>query len=144
MGIHGNDLLESSRGLNRGRNATGRARRREMNAEGSLSLVRTVTVGSGIAPDLLTSAPPKRNGALAGSPAQPGYRRWGFAPRPENRLTVSVGRFVVLSRAGAAQLPRGSTRRRRIPGNHGPEGIRERNRRSNSRFCGSVSVSSMR
>jgi len=37
-----------------------------------ISFIRTVTVGSGISPDLLT--PPERR-ALAGSPDKPGYRR---------------------------------------------------------------------
>ncbi|EGE55684.1 hypothetical protein RHECNPAF_8900100 [Rhizobium etli CNPAF512] len=53
----------------------------------SSSSIRTLTVGSGIAPDLLT--PPKRRlgKALAGSGRNP-YRRWGVSPRPENRNVV--------------------------------------------------------
>ena len=39
-----------------------------------------MTVGSGIAPDLLTKGKPL---ALAGSPIWT-YRRWGISPRPEN------------------------------------------------------------
>lgn len=43
------------------------------------SFIRTITVGSGISPDLLTST----NRALAGSLKRV-YRRWGISPRPEN------------------------------------------------------------
>lgn len=52
------------------------------------SSIRTVTVGSGVSPDLLTFAPKKSCKALAGFPGIrskfPGYRRWGISPRPEN------------------------------------------------------------
>ncbi|CAK7259790.1 Secreted protein (Modular protein) (plasmid) [Shinella sp. WSC3-e] len=46
------------------------------------SSIRTVTVGSGIAPDLLTF---RVNGSARGLPDRSGYRRWGISPRPENR-----------------------------------------------------------
>ncbi|SFV34878.1 hypothetical protein SAMN05216456_2013 [Devosia crocina] len=47
----------------------------------SVSFIRTMTVGSGITPDLLTFQPKPE--ALAGSTLPP-YRRWGVPPRPEN------------------------------------------------------------
>jgi hypothetical protein len=50
---------------------------------GTSSFIRTVTVGSGITPDLLTL---QTSQALAGS-----HRRWGIAPRPEDvRLNLST------------------------------------------------------
>jgi len=51
--------------------------------EVSFSLIRTITVGSGVSPDLLTST----NRALAGSPHSV-YRRWGISPRPENKKII--------------------------------------------------------
>jgi len=39
------------------------------------------TVGSEIAPDLLTLPSPRLRKALAGSGRSP-YRRWGLSPRP--------------------------------------------------------------
>jgi len=48
----------------------------------SFSFIRTVTVGSGIAPDLLTLSAHDQK-ALAGWGRGP-YRRWGLSPRPEN------------------------------------------------------------
>ena len=45
-----------------------------------LSFIRTMTVGSGIAPDLLT---PTMSGAR-GLMGHPIYRRWGMSPRPES------------------------------------------------------------
>jgi len=50
------------------------------------SLIRTITVGSGISPDLLTSD--QAIGALAGSSFST-YRRWGIAPRPEDAVKYS-------------------------------------------------------
>jgi hypothetical protein len=44
------------------------------------SSIRTFTVGSGFSPDLLTL----HLQALAGSPRERDYRRWGITPRPEN------------------------------------------------------------
>lgn len=62
-----------------------------------LSSIRTVTVGSGISPDLLTLRLSTK--ALAGSEL-PRYRRWGVAPRPEN--TNNIGdRCVVLQEASS-------------------------------------------
>ncbi len=60
----------------------------------ALSFVRTVTVGPGIAPGLLT---PRRAGARCGrSRAGAGrkarhYRRWGISPRPENACVPQCG-----------------------------------------------------
>jgi hypothetical protein len=53
---------------------------------GTLSFIRTMTVGSGIAPDLLT-LPLEGARGLA---AQTAYRRWGITPRPENGPGVSL------------------------------------------------------
>jgi len=51
----------------------------------TLSLIRTITVGSGITPDLLTSATAERSRAGSTGRAQKlHHRRWGVAPRPEN------------------------------------------------------------
>ena len=48
-----------------------------------LSPIRTLTVGPGITPDLLTfEFAPK---ALAGFQPELIYRRWGISPRPENK-----------------------------------------------------------
>ena len=47
----------------------------------SSSFIRTLTVGSGVSPDLLT---PGQAGALAGSACNRPYRRWGISPRPED------------------------------------------------------------
>src|SRR5689334_22816993 len=46
------------------------------------SFIRTLTVGFGVAPNLLTLAVEKQ-GARGLRPLDP-YRRWGLAPRPEN------------------------------------------------------------
>jgi len=51
----------------------------------ALSSIRTMTVGSGLSPDLLT--PLETEGALAGLQIT-AYRRWGISPRPENRLSM--------------------------------------------------------
>ncbi|SKA58217.1 hypothetical protein SAMN02745132_02891 [Enterovibrio nigricans DSM 22720] len=48
----------------------------------SSSFIRTLTVGFGISPNLLT---PNDVWALAGSSFLT-YRRWGISPRPENNL----------------------------------------------------------
>ena len=45
------------------------------------SFIRTVTVGSGIGPDLLTT---RRAGCARGLGSGDPYRRWGIAPRPED------------------------------------------------------------
>jgi len=51
----------------------------------TLSLIRTITVGSGMTPDLLTSATAERSRAGSASMAcRLHHRRWGVAPRPEN------------------------------------------------------------
>ena len=62
-----------------------RVARGEMAADAQIcpfSLIRTMTVGSGISPDLLTRS--IAGAALAGFAAQTAYRRWGVSPRPEN------------------------------------------------------------
>jgi hypothetical protein len=48
------------------------------------SLIRTVTVGSGIRPDLLT--PRMTRGRSRARRLTPAYRRWGISPRPEDAL----------------------------------------------------------
>src|ERR1044071_5241783 len=47
------------------------------------SFIRTVTVGFGIAPNLLTLLLGREEGARGLGLCHP-YRRWGFSPRPEN------------------------------------------------------------
>ena len=49
------------------------------------SFIRTMTVGFGFTPNLLTLFPwfPKEEGARGLGLLHP-YRRWGFSPRPEN------------------------------------------------------------
>src|SRR5262245_12815315 len=47
------------------------------------SFIRTVTVGFGIAPNLLT-LPLRREEGARGLGLRHPYRRWGFSPRPEN------------------------------------------------------------
>jgi len=54
----------------------------------SFSFIRTLTVGSGVAPDLLTLPSPSEDQALAGLEFPP-YRRWGVSPRPENECRTS-------------------------------------------------------
>ena len=50
------------------------------------SFIRTLTVGFGIAPNLLTLRllELQEKKALAGLGLSTLYRRWGFSPRPEN------------------------------------------------------------
>jgi hypothetical protein len=83
------------------------------------SSIRTITVGSGIAPDLLTPRSLRSDSkttatrALAGSQvriAPPAYRRWGIAPRPEDVLIAGIFRRakhtttdnLLLNQAGAS------------------------------------------
>ncbi|KRR27092.1 hypothetical protein CQ14_34030 [Bradyrhizobium lablabi] len=47
------------------------------------SFIRTVTVGFGFTPNLLTLLPGREEGARGLGLRHP-YRRWGFSPRPEN------------------------------------------------------------
>src|SRR6476659_6131586 len=47
------------------------------------SFIRTVTVGFGITPNLLTLLLGREEGARGLGLRHP-YRRWGFSPRPEN------------------------------------------------------------
>ena len=49
----------------------------------SFSFIRTVTVGFGFTPNLLTLFPVMEKGARGLGLHHP-YRRWGFSPRPEN------------------------------------------------------------
>ena len=46
----------------------------------TFSFIRTVTVGSGLAPDLLDPSHGRRSRARS----KAAYRRWGVSPRPEN------------------------------------------------------------
>ena len=48
------------------------------------SFIRTVTVGSGIGPDLLTSRRDRERSRARSSKET--YRRWGVSPRPEDAL----------------------------------------------------------
>ena len=66
-------------------------------ARRTLSFIRTVTVGSGIAPDLLTLGGLLAIQALAGCCLPGRYRWWGFPPRPENacaRPQAGTGRII--------------------------------------------------
>jgi hypothetical protein len=61
----------------------------------AISFIRTVTVGSGISPDLLTPQSQGQSRALAGFRTthfslSRDYRRWGISPRPENAATEEV------------------------------------------------------
>jgi hypothetical protein len=47
------------------------------------SFIRTLTVGFGFAPNLLTLPPFREEGARGLGRRRP-YRRWGLSPRPEN------------------------------------------------------------
>src|SRR6202035_5816451 len=59
---------------------------RGMRLSRPFSFIRTLTVGFGIAPNLLTLFPRENSGkkALAGLGLGHPYRRWGLSPRPEN------------------------------------------------------------
>jgi hypothetical protein len=62
-----------------------------------LSFIRTLTVGFGIAPNLLTLPALSSGQALAGfdGPKGPRYRRWGLSPRPENVTANSGGAMIM-------------------------------------------------
>lgn len=79
------DELAESDGQNQGaRGTAGRALRRSR-PDHAISFIRTVTVGSGIAPDLLTPASTRADAGRSRACAVAcDYRRWGIAPRPEN------------------------------------------------------------
>jgi hypothetical protein len=57
---------------------------REMRRSQPFSFIRTLTVGFGITPNLLTLFPKAGKKALAGLGFGYPYRRWGLSPRPEN------------------------------------------------------------
>jgi len=50
------------------------------------SSIRTLTVGPGISPDLLTPACRRMQGARGLADTRSAYRRWGISPRPEDVL----------------------------------------------------------
>lgn len=56
----------------------------------ALSIIRTITVGSGVSPDLLSPKKHHLMGArglkLLKTVVQNFYRRWGISPRPENEV----------------------------------------------------------
>jgi len=56
---------------------------RELRLSRPFSFIRTLTVGFGIAPNLLTLPQRLKEGARGLGLRHP-YRRWGFSPRPEN------------------------------------------------------------
>jgi len=59
---------------------------RAMRLSRPFSFIRTLTVGFGITPNLLTLFPkaiPREEGARGLGLIHP-YRRWGLSPRPEN------------------------------------------------------------
>jgi hypothetical protein len=61
----------------------------------ALSFIRTVTVGPGLAPGLLTPAGVVRRPGARGLPCRHGYRRWGIAPRPENAASPEAGPSIL-------------------------------------------------
>jgi len=63
-------------------------RQKEGGPSGLFSPIRTVTVGPGLSPGLLTSLRVERS--ARGLPGKPGYRRWGIPPRPENKCYVDA------------------------------------------------------
>jgi hypothetical protein len=64
-----------------------------------LSSIRTLTVGLGISPNLLTLPALSSGQALAGFEGPKGhrYRRWGLSPRPEN-VTATIGGSGIMAR----------------------------------------------
>src|SRR5450432_2011606 len=56
---------------------------RGMRLSRPFSFIRTLTVGFGITPNLLTLLPTREEGARGLGLLHP-YRRWGLSPRPEN------------------------------------------------------------
>ena len=70
---------------NQGARKHGPTRKHAATETVAISFIRTVTVGSGISPDLLTSARgcPRTERSRAPAIAHR-YRRWGISPRPEN------------------------------------------------------------
>jgi len=65
------------------------------------SFIRTVTVGSSIALDLLTSVSLAETRSARGLAAFAAYRRWGISPRPEDDSTIG-------QRAKSCSAPRRS------------------------------------
>jgi hypothetical protein len=70
---------------NQGTRKRNSPREKAREASRPFSFIRTLTVGFGITPNLLTLLPEgiPRGKALAGLGFRP-YRRWGISPRPEN------------------------------------------------------------
>jgi hypothetical protein len=64
------------------------------------SFIRTLTVGLGITPNLLT-LPHRLREALAGLGFVYLYRRWGFSPRPENYRPSGMNGLTPLCRSRA-------------------------------------------
>ena len=64
------------------------------------SFIQTVTVGSGLTPDLLTPSREERSRAARIAPV---YRRWGLSPRPENGGEHRIPPLI-LSRKRTASL----------------------------------------
>ena len=88
------------------------------------SSIRTVTVGSGITPDLLTLHG-RRSRAGDARMARPHHRRWGLAPRPENTANIRPAWAHGKTAAGAkrgrrspahASKTRASYQNKRAPG----------------------------
>jgi hypothetical protein len=63
------------------------------------SSIRTVTVGSGLAPDLLTPSSGDAGRSRARAPKCT-YRRWGLPPRPENVCCQYKPQFGFAANAG--------------------------------------------
>ena len=54
------------------------------------SPIRTITVGSGLSPDLLTSKSDFWSARGLPEDEISGYRRWGISPRPENKYDLAT------------------------------------------------------
>ena len=69
-----------------------------------ISFIRTVTVGLGVTPSLLTLGG-RAFQALAGLQPKAAYRRWGITPRPENvcRQATSRATNVIVGLCGPCQ-----------------------------------------
>ncbi len=78
-------LEERQNSLSKGGTAVNNASGTQPGRIPLLSPIRTLTVGSGITPDLLTSRRTWRERSRAFSTNLLIYRRWGLSPRPENK-----------------------------------------------------------
>jgi hypothetical protein len=90
---------------------------RGMRLSRPFSFIRTLTVGFGIAPNLLTLFPRENSGkkALAGLGLGHPYRRWGLSPRPENIGRPIWATYWELWRMAAAPASTFAIGNRQVP-----------------------------